>query len=76
MSPAFMLDLAFARARGRADVCRPAPTGLVGGSADRGASDMNDFKFAFGKRANFVGFIEALENDVNHDGPRQEMSSL
>jgi hypothetical protein len=57
---AFFLTQAFPH------VLRPPPTGLISGPSDRHAADAYEFKLAFLKSANLIGFFETLQNNLLH----------
>src|SRR6185437_13865725 len=57
---AFFLTQAFPH------VLRPPPAGLISGPPDGHAADAYQFKLAFLKSANLIGFFEALQNNLLH----------
>src|SRR6185437_12488266 len=67
---AFFLTQAFPH------VLRPPPTGLISGSPDRHSADAYEFKLAFLKSANFIGFFEALQDYFLHSRPPFDRYSL
>src|SRR5690348_8527190 len=61
-----MFNHAFFLAQAFPHVLRPPPTGLISGPPDRHAADAYQFKLAFLKSANLIGFFEALQNNLLH----------
>src|SRR6185437_7032210 len=61
-----MFDHAFFLPQAFPYVLRPPPTRLISGPPDRHAADAYQFKLAFLKSANLIGFFEALQNNFLH----------
>jgi hypothetical protein len=61
-----MLHQAVGRADCRADVQRPAPARLVGGTADREPTQVYQLEAALDHFPNLIGRLESFQNDVYH----------
>jgi hypothetical protein len=47
-----------------ADVLAPTPARLVGGTADRHAAEVDDFKLTFHQLPRFIGRFESLQDHI------------
>jgi hypothetical protein len=58
----YMFHIAACGAESRAYMDGPLPSGFVGRAANGQAGEVNNFKFAFFKRADFVRSFESLQH--------------